>query len=143
MKVFLPYNANDSEIERVLARAGIEVNWVEYLEDEPPPPVEECVQINDRDNFDSNVFDRGQGEFLILERYIRDDYTYGIYKKLTPSEFYSELGMPVAGPCIGSDISDHLVKAFDIGIGEKFGVYHACTFAYRALGGEVIFQHST
>lgn len=92
---------------------------------------------------DNAVFERSEGEFLALERFIRDDGTYGVLRVIAPSEFYGAMGRAAAGPCIGEDISDHLVVAFDRGLAEDFNIEEECVFAYRSLDGRIIHQHST
>lgn len=148
MKIYVPLNSTVDDYDALFKRLGLDVVWVESEEDIGNPIPDngeqlETVSVRGDDNFDNEVFERSVGEILILERFIRDDYTYGVLGKVTPADFYSELGLPTSGPCIGADISDRLVKAFDIGLGEEFGINHSCTFAYRDPQGRVIFQHST
>ena len=97
------------------------------------------------------VVERGEGEFLVLERYYshsrmaRDGLLvliYGVQARLTPKEFYGMIGMRSSGPCTADDISDHLVKAFDQDIAGELGLDRAL-FAYRAPCGRIVHQHST
>jgi hypothetical protein len=96
------------------------------------------------------VVDRGQGEFLVLDRFFShshqtgDDLVliYGVQRRLTPEEFYGLIHMRATGPCTADDISDHLVKAFDHGVAGDLGLGSAL-FAYRAPDGRIMHQHST
>ncbi len=96
------------------------------------------------------VVERGDGEFLVLDRFFshsREDGNdfvlhYGVQRRLTPAEFYGLIHMRATGPCTAEDISDHLVKAFDYGVAGELGL-NSALFAYRAPDGRVIHQHST
>lgn len=96
------------------------------------------------------VVERGQGEFLVLERFFHHSsgnydnlaLVYGVLARMTPQEFYGHIGMRASGPCTADDISDHLVKAFDYGVAGELGL-DAALFAYRSPDGRVVHQHST
>lgn len=95
------------------------------------------------------VVERGEGEFLVLDRlfsYIHRDgnetsLIYGVQRRLTPCEFYDMIGMRATGPCTADDISDHLVKAFDYGVANDLGLKSAL-FAYRSVDRRFVHQHS-
>jgi hypothetical protein len=112
----------------------------------------EYIEMGNHNELDGDaVLDRGEGEFLVLERFYsfsREDrdgllvLIYGVQGRLTPEEFYGMIGMRSSGPCTADDISDHLVRAFDRGVVSELGLDRAL-FAYRAPCGRIIHQHST
>ena len=112
----------------------------------------ERIEMRDENDLPNDtVVDRGTGEFLVLERFFSHSYRtetkqlvliYDVLGRLTPEEFYGQLGRPASGPCRADDISDHLVRAFDQGMAEELGLASAL-FAYRAPCGRIMHQHST
>lgn len=111
------------------------------------------IEMNHRNNLPGDtVVERGEGEFLVLDRFFSQSYSdangrnltlvYNVQQVLTPKEFYELLGMRSCGVCLADDISDHLVKAFDSDMAGDLG-FASALFAYRAPDGRIMHQHST
>ena len=117
----------------------------------PEGTVLENIEMRDRNALpEDTVVERGEGEFLVLDRFFSHSYrdagelvlVYGVQCRLSPEKFYGMLGMRCKGLCTAEDISDHLVRAFDHGIAGELGIESAL-FAYRAPDGRIMHQHST
>lgn len=152
LRISVPEGTGIGALEDILRDNGVELEWVEPIEDPPVETFLEYIEMR-RDNElpGDTVVDRSTGEFLVLERFFSHDrrepngdlvLIYGVHHRLTPEEFYQRLGRRASGPCIADDVSDHLVQAFDRGITEDLG-FGSVLFAYRAPCGRIMHQHST
>lgn len=145
MKIYVPVGASFGTLCEVFREHDIQLVQVAPLNSADTEQLAEIPTVSGDESAGVHqaVFERSEGEFLALERFIRDDGTYGVLKVITPAEFYGEMMRPAAGPCIGADISDHLVNAFDRGLADDFDLEAECVFAYRSSDGRIIHQHST
>lgn len=98
----------------------------------------------------SLVVDPADGEFLAISRLsidrgnraVGDPLKYELIKTLGAAEFYAILGETASGPVSIGVLSDHLVRAFDIGpLRDRSGFN--CMFVWRNAAGHVVEQHST
>lgn len=163
-KISLPVGAAIRELEQILNANGIEIDWVQPVT-RPEDPTVEYVEMHLESLLaDDTVVDRGQGRFLALERFFsrtkpgpdgRDVLCYRVQKQLSPEYFYWVLNHVLVrdleplpgtftpyedtGTCTASDISDHLVMAFDHGMAGDIGLRSAL-FAWRAPCGGLVFH---
>ena len=112
----------------------------------------ENIEIGDSNCLDSEtVVERGEGEYLVLERFfshIRKTKTdkflvYGVLCRLTAEEFYELIDKRSTGVCLADDIADWLVKAFDRDVARELPIRFPVLWAYRTADGKYVTQHST
>ena len=149
MRISVPKGIDIIGLEDILQNNGVELMWVTPVDDDQQVAtvLENIEMFRGNDLPGDTVVERGEGEFLVLDRFFSHEtpsggLIYGVQRKLTPEEFYDLLGRPSRGPCTADDISDHLVRAFDQGMAGELGLDSAL-FAYRAPDGRIMHQHST
>lgn len=98
---------------------------------------------------ESLVIDPASGEFVAISRLTNNrairpgqPLTFDIIRTLDAAEFYALLGQTSFGPISAGDLSDQLVRAFDLGkVHDR--MRRNCMFVWRNAAGMMVEQHST
>lgn len=95
------------------------------------------------------IVNPADGEFIAISRLaLNREFLPGqplkfeIIRTLDAAQFYALLGETSPGPISIGDLSDHLVRAFDLGeLNDRMG--GNCMFVWRNAAGLMVQQHST